>query len=237
APYQYNFITYNHLGDFYCPECGYKRADLKYSVNEILELNPNSSKVLINNDEINISQSGIYNIYNGLCAYSIAKEMGIDEKSIKSSLGKQDSSFGRQEEINIDNKQVKIILVKNPAGYNQAIDTLCLNKEDFSTLFMLNDNYADGTDVSWIWDVDFERLKELPIKDIFVSGIRLYDMAVRLKTAGLNSEKFILEENYEALTEKIKNSSTNRIYILATYTAMINYRKYLHSKGYIKKLW
>ncbi len=85
--------------------------------------------------------------------------MGIDEKSIKSSLGKQDSSFGRQEEISIDNKQVKIILVKNPAGYNQAIDTLCLNKEDFSTLFMLNDNYADGTDVSWIWDVDFERLK------------------------------------------------------------------------------
>ena len=237
APYQYNFITYNHLGDFYCSECGYKRADLKYSVNEILELNPNSSKVLINNDEITISQSGIYNIYNGLCAYSIAKEMGINEKSIKSSLGKQDSSFGRQEEINIDNKQVKIILVKNPAGYNQAIDTLCLNKEDFSTLFMLNDNYADGTDVSWIWDVDFERLKELPIKDVFVSGIRLYDMAVRLKVAGLNSEKFILEENYEALTEKIKNSSTNRIYILATYTAMINYRKYLHSKGYIKKLW
>ena len=163
--------------------------------------------------------------------------MGIDEDSIKSSLGKQDSSFGRQEEISIDNKQVKIILVKNPAGYNQAIDTLCLNKEDFSTLFMLNDNYADGTDVSWIWDVDFERLKELPIKDVFVSGIRLYDMAVRLKVAGLNSEKFILEENYEALTEKIKNSSTNRIYILATYTAMINYRKYLHSKGYIKKLW
>ena len=115
--------------------------------------------------------------------------------------------------IHIDNKQVKIILVKNPAGYNQAIDTLCLNKEDFSLYFMLNDNYADGTDVSWIWDVDFERLKELPIKDVFVSGIRLYDMAVRFKTAGLNSEKFILEEDYEELTEKIKTSSTNRIYI------------------------
>ena len=102
---------------------------------------------------------------------------------------------------------------------------------------MLNDNYADGTDVSWIWDVDFERLKSLPIKDIFISGIRLYDMAVRLKTAGLDSENFILEKDYEALTEKLKNSSTDRIYILATYTAMINYRKYLHSKGYIDKLW
>ncbi|MGG7177008.1 MurT ligase domain-containing protein [Clostridium paraputrificum] len=237
SPYQYNFITYNHLGDFYCEECGYKRAELNYAVNEIVELSPNSSTVVINDTELTVSQSGIYNIYNGLCAFSIGKEMGIESDIIGKSLGKQDSSFGRQEEIIIENKKAKIILVKNPAGYNQAIDTLCLNKEDFSTLFMLNDNYADGTDVSWIWDVDFERLPSLPIKDVFVSGIRMYDMAVRLKTAGLDSSKFILEENYEALTEKIKNSSTDRIYILATYTAMINYRKYLHGKGYIEKLW
>ena len=237
SPYQYNFITYNHLGDFYCPECRYKRANLNYAINDIVELNPNYSTVVINDTELTISQSGVYNIYNGLCAYSIGSEMNIESNVIANSLGKQDSSFGRQEEIIIENKKAKIILVKNPAGYNQAIDTLCLNKEDFSTLFMLNDNYADGTDVSWIWDVDFERLKSLPIKDIFVSGIRMYDMAVRLKTAGLDSDKFILQEDYEALTEKIKNSSTDRIYILATYTAMINYRKYLHSKGYIKKLW
>ena len=113
----------------------------------------------------------------------------------------------------------------------------CLNKDDFSTLFMLNDNYADGQDVSWIWDVDFEKLNTLPIKDIFISGIRRYDMAVRLKTAGLNQDSFIIEGEYEPLTEKIKSCSTDKIYVLATYTAMINYRKYLFSKGYIKKLW
>ena len=73
--------------------------------------------------------------------------------------------------------------------------------------------------------------------DIFVSGIRMYDMAVRLKVAGLDVDKFILEEDYEKLTEKLKQSSSHKIYILATYTAMINYRKYLHSKGYINKLW
>ena len=237
SPYQYNFITYNHLGDFYCTECGYKRSELTYKVNDIVELTPNSSTVIINDTELTISQSGIYNIYNGLCAFAIGSEMNIDSDTISTSLSKQDSSFGRQEEIVIDNKKAKIILVKNPAGYNQAIDTLCLNNEDFSTLFMLNDNYADGTDVSWIWDVDFERLSSLPIKDIFISGMRRFDMAVRLKTAGLNSNNFIIEEDYEALTEKIKKSNTDRIYILATYTAMINYRKYLHSKGYIKKLW
>ena len=102
---------------------------------------------------------------------------------------------------------------------------------------MLNDNYADGRDVSWIWDVDFEKISTLNIEDVFVSGIRMYDMAVRLKIAGLNVDKFILEEDYEELTDKIKGSVSKKIYILATYTAMINYRKYLHSKGYINKLW
>ena len=102
---------------------------------------------------------------------------------------------------------------------------------------MLNDNYADGRDVSWIWDVDFERLPSLPINNVFISGMRMYDMAVRLKTCGLNSDKFIIEADYEALTNKIKECNDDTIYVLATYTAMINYRKFLHSKGYINKLW
>lgn len=237
SPYEYNHITYNHLGDFYCTGCGFKRADLKYAVNEILELTPDSSTVKINDLEITVSQSGVYNIYNALCAYAITKELNIDNDSIKKSLQNQDSSFGRQEALNIDGKEVKIILVKNPAGYNQALDTLCLNKESFSTAFLLNDNYADGTDVSWIWDVDFEKLQDLNIDELFISGIRCYDMAVRLKIAGLNKEKFIIEESFDSLTNKIKNSANDKIYILATYTAMINYRKYLYSKGYIKKLW
>ena len=237
APYKYNFVTYNHLGDYYCSECGYKRPELKYKMEGIIDQTPNSSSVMINGNEVTISQSGIYNIYNGLCAYSIASESGIENDIIASSLGKVDSSFGRQEKIQIEDKNVQIILVKNPAGYNQALDTLCLNKESFSTLFMLNDNYADGRDVSWIWDVNFEKLSSLPIEDVFISGIRLYDMAVRLKTAGLKEESFIIEEDYEKLTEKLKASKSNNIYILATYTAMINYRKFLYSKGHIKKLW
>lgn len=237
APYSYDLVTYNHLGAFYCPECGYKRAELNYSVNKIFDLTSENSSVLINDTEVFISQSGAYNIYNGLCAFSIAKELGIEDSVIKTSLQNQSSSFGRQEQISIDNKDVQIILVKNPAGYNQALDTLALNKTEFSAAFMLNDNYADGRDVSWIWDVDFEKISTLNIEDIFVSGIRMYDMAVRLKVAGLDVNKFVLEEDYEELTNKIKNSVSKKVYILATYTAMINYRKYLHSKGYIHKLW
>jgi len=237
SPYSYNLVTYNHLGDFYCPECDYKRAELSYAVNKIFDLTPENSSVLINDTEVFISQSGAYNIYNALCAFAIAKELGIEDSVIKNSLQNQSSSFGRQERITIDDKDIQIILVKNPAGYNQALDTLALNTNEFSAVFMLNDNYADGRDVSWIWDVDFEKISALKIEDVFVSGIRMYDMAVRLKIAGLHVDKFILEEDYEKLTEQIKGSASKKIYILATYTAMINYRKHLHSKGYIKKLW
>lgn len=237
TPYEYNFVTYNHLGDFYCPNCGYKRSDLMYAVTDIIDINADKSTVKFNDLEVSINQSGTYNIYNGLCAYSIAKELGISDSAIKKSLENQSSSFGRQETINIEGKDVKIFLVKNPAGYNQSLDTICLNKEKFAAAFLLNDNYADGQDVSWIWDVDFEKLTETNIDEVYISGLRAYDMAVRLKTAGLNPNKFVIEEQYEALTESIKNGSCNKLYILATYTAMINYRKYLHSKGYIKNLW
>ena len=237
TPYQYNFVTYNHLGDYYCTGCGYKRPEIKYGVDEILDLTSESSTVKINNTEIFLSQSGVYNIYNALCAYSITKELGVDDLTIKKSLESQSSSFGRQETINIDDKEVKIILVKNPAGYNQALDTLCLSKDPFSAAFILNDNYADGRDVSWIWDVNFEHLNDVELDEIYVSGLRSYDMAVRLKTAGLDSSKFSINEEYDELTESIKKSKNNKVYILATYTAMINYRKHLHSKGYIKNLW
>ena len=237
TPYQYNFVTYNHLGDYYCTGCGYKRPELKYGVDEIIDLTSESSTVKINDTEIFLSQSGVYNIYNALCAYSITKELGVDDLTIKKSLESQSSSFGRQETINIDDKEVKIILVKNPAGYNQALDTLCLSKDPFSAAFILNDNYADGRDVSWIWDVNFEHLNDVELNEIYVSGLRSYDMAVRLKTAGLDSSKFSINEEYDALTESIKGSKNKKVYILATYTAMINYRKHLHSKGYIKNLW
>lgn len=236
-PYSYDFITYNHLGSFYCKECGYKRPELKFSVQSIVEQTPSSSLVCIDENEYFINQPGTYNIYNALCAYSVAKTLGIDNSVIFNVLKSTSSSFGRQESLNIDDKEVKIILVKNPAGFDQAINTISLDKRKINTAFLLNDNYADGRDVSWIWDVNFEKLQDSDINKIMVCGIRLYDMAVRLKIAGLSQDKFTICENYDSLLQEIKNCSTPTVYILATYTAMINFRKYLHSKGYIKKLW
>jgi lipid II isoglutaminyl synthase (glutamine-hydrolysing) len=237
SPYQYNFLTYNHLGSYYCQGCGYKRPELKYSVDIISELTTEGSLVTINGNEYYINQPGIYNVYNALCAFSIAKTLGIENSIIFNALKSARSSFGRQESLTIENKNVKIILVKNPAGYDQAINTISLDKNNMNIAFLLNDNYADGRDVSWIWDVNFEKLSSLKLMKIMVGGIRLYDMAVRLKVSGLDENKFSMCDTFEHLLEEIKSCSDNKVYILATYTAMISLRKFLHSKGYIGKLW
>ena len=237
APYDYNFITYNHLGDFHCPNCGYSRPELTYFVDKIRELTTEYSNISINNKDYFINIPGVYNIYNALCAYSIAKSLGIDESIIANSLEKQSSSFGRQESLTIDNKNLKIILVKNPAGFNQSVDTVFLDKGHLSLCLLLNDNYADGRDVSWIWDVNFEKLSSLQVDKFLIGGVRLYDMAVRLKIARLDTDKFALSETHEDLLTNIKLCESDTIYVLATYTAMINFRKFLHKKGYIKNIW
>jgi len=237
SPYKYNFVTYNHLGSFYCENCGYSRPSLDFSVDAVLESSTQGSLVKLNDNEFFINQPGTYNIYNAVCAYAVAKTVGISDTVIEKSLKHQASSFGRQEILNIDGKKVKIILVKNPAGYDEAVNTVTFSENSLNIAFLLNDNYADGTDVSWIWDVNFEKLTSKTIDDIIIGGLRKYDMAVRLKVAGLNVDKFTLVNNYEDLIEKIKSIAGEEIYILATYTAMTSFRKFLHGKGYIKKLW
>lgn len=237
SPYKYHYLTYNHLGDFYCDACGYKRPQLKYSVEKVLELTPEGSLVQINGNEYYINIPGAYNIYNALCAFAIAKELGLENEAIFNSLKSQKSSFGRQETINIDGKKMRIVLVKNPAGCDQAIDTVSLETERVVLAFMLNDNYADGRDVSWIWDVKFEKLLKLDVEKILISGIRRYDMALRLKLGGFPTEKFIIEEDFEKFLDNIKNCESDTIYLLATYTAMTGFRKFLNAKGYIKELW
>lgn len=236
-PYEYEFITYNHLGKFFCTNCGYKRPELNYYISSIKGLDPSGSSISINSSDFYLNQPGVYNIYNALCAYSAAKFLNIDDKIIFNALKNSKSSFGRQESININGKDVKIILVKNPAGYDEAIKTISLDKREISLAVLLNDNYADGRDISWIWDVNFEKLSTLNVNKVLVSGIRLYDMAVRLKVAGLDNNKFELKNNFEELLSGMKNCGGEIIYVLATYTAMIDLRKFLYSKGFIKKLW
>ncbi|MDD3225294.1 MAG: Mur ligase family protein [Clostridium sp.] len=236
-PYTYDFITYNHLGKFHCENCGYKRPDLDFSVDSIGEITRTYSKVAINKNEYYINQPGVYNIYNALCSIGTAKLLGIENNVIYDSIKNTKSSFGRQESININGKEVKIILVKNPAGYNETLNTVSLDKREINLCMLLNDNYADGRDVSWIWDVNFERLASLNILKTIVGGNRLYDMGIRLKIAGLNYKKFAVCDDFESILKNVEDCSGEIIYVLATYTAMIDFRKFLHRKKIIGNLW
>lgn len=224
---KYRTVNYSSLGDFACPNCDFKSPKIKYEISEISNLNPDSSKFVIDNKDYEVNVGGVYNVYNALTALSTAYELGLSYEEIKRGLAKQKNVFGRQENIRIHDKNVVINLVKNPTGLNQVIDLTLLENEPISLICLLNDNYADGLDVSWIYDSYYEKLSKLDIKDIYVSGIRSKDMKRRLEIAGLIDED-IEEFDYENQIENIiKNAKSDNVYIFSTYTAMLKFREVL----------
>jgi len=233
----YHKITYDNVGDYYCINCGYKRPELTYSLDRVDELTTDSATFTINGYTYTIPVAGLYNVYNALAAYSVGRYFDVPETQIEQGLIKAERVFGRQEVIQVEGKEVRINLMKNPVGLNQIIRLIELEKEPFTLINILNDQPADGTDISWIEDGDFEALAPLDseqIKDIVVSGIRVEDMKDRLLQAGFSAGNLIYAEDSKDIIEKIKTSSTDKIYVLATYTAMLGLRKELADKGYVK---
>lgn len=225
---KYKLINYSSLGDFSCPSCDFKSPNLTYTIENINKLEANYSEFTLNGEEYKVNVGGLYNVYNALAAIATAKELGLNYETINRGLGKQKNIFGRQENIVIKDKNVTINLVKNPTGLNQVIDLMLMDDESLSLICLLNDKYADGRDISWIYDSYFEKLKDLDIKDIYVSGIRKKDMKRRLDISQIFDEQ-IKEFDYESETEKvIENAKTDNIYILATYTAMVRLREVLN---------
>lgn len=204
---------YSHLGNWLCPNCGLKRPDLCESIT------PKSSL------------TGIYNGYNILAALSLAKLIGIDEKVINSSILNFKPAFGRQEILNVYGKQIQIFLSKNPTSFNESLKTIT-NLNAKNLLLVLNDRIPDGRDVSWIWDVDFEEIKNLNKMKLFVSGDRGYDLALRLKYAEIQiPEKQINEKLKDAVFDALISTPKNEtLYILPTYSAMLEVRKILTGK-------
>lgn len=159
--------------------------------------------------------------------------MGVAPEQIKHAFESDERVFGRQEIINVDGKQVTIILVKNPVGLNQVLDMIETDPKPFSFAFLLNANYADGIDTSWIWDGDFEKLARHQIPQYMTGGERYKDITTRLTMAGINNVWH--EPDLTKVIDKIKQMPTEHVYILATYTAMLQLRKLLAEKEYIKK--
>lgn len=229
---RYHLRTYANLGDYFCPHCGFHRPELTYQVTKLVKRTPNDSTFEIDGQPYRIAIGGMYNIYNALAAYAVGRFFGVSQAQIKDAFESDERIFGRQEKIKVGDHDVTLILVKNPVGLNQVLDMILTDPEPFSFACLLNANYADGIDTSWIWDGQFERLKDHQIPQFMTGGERYKDITTRLKMAGIN--EMWQEPDLSKVIDKLKQMPTKHVYVLATYTAVLQLRRQLAEEGYIK---
>ena len=203
---------YAQLGHYHC-ECGFERPYVKYEAK--VKLCKTYSVLNINGIEYVVPLVGLFNAYNALGAITLALELGIHD--IEKNLQSFKVTFGRSETKKLNNKNVLIQLIKNPVGANEVLKSIDKNS---NILIIINDNYADGRDVSWLWDAEFEILKNIN-KEIVVSGSRAADMALRLKYAGFNADKIITIKDIKKAVNYIGKFAEDDIIILPTYTALL----------------
>jgi UDP-N-acetylmuramyl tripeptide synthase len=203
-------ISYSLLGNYNCPNCNFK--------------NPKSETF-----DIQTKLSGTYNLYNLSAATLAAKSLfKIKQGEIVESLKNFEPAFGRQEKMNIEGKNILILLSKNPTGFNESLKVV-MEQKSSTLLLLLNDRIPDGRDISWIWDVDFEILKKQNL-DIFISGDRAYDLANRLNYADVKNTVFEkYEDAYQQAIKKTTNDKT--LAILPTYSAMLEIRREIFGKS------
>ena len=218
---EYEYYQYSHIGKFKCPNCGYGNNEI-YKLATDVNLNNRTFKI----DDITykIRFNSIYNIYNLTAVIACCYLYNIDTKIIKEALSKFVLNNGRLEEVKINDVPTIINLAKNPTGSNVSLRILNEDDEEKELLFVLNDNLADGLDVSWIWDINFDNLNN--VTRIITSGTRAYDIAIRIKTSGFDSNKI---EPYLNLSEAVENlyKTNTKKYIIANYTALQPTRKEL----------
>jgi len=223
---KYEFFNYAQLGRYFC-ECGFKNPDYDYYILSA-EYKENYWLIHIKDGDedvfLNFRYPGVYNLYNVISAYSVGRVLGIDKEILKNIISNFSFRLGRLEKFDLEGYERILVLVKNPAGYNQVLDTIKDDPNEKVLLLILNDNIADGRDVSWIWDVDFEKIKDDNISTVICSGTRAEDLLVRLKYAEIPLNKIILENNLNTAILKILTFKA-KTYILPTYTALFKSRK------------
>ena len=225
--YEYDYRTYSHLGGFRCPKCGYHRQTPQVGVTQVVRTGADSSDIVLNafghNHDVHINLPGGYNIYNAAACVAAAEIVGIDEDTAVDALSRFECGFGRAEQFELGKSKARMMLVKNPAGYNQVINQISNDEEECKIAFLLNDRYADGTDISWIWDFEALARQSARFTRILVSGVRADDMALRLKYAGFDTGRIEVIRDYENLLEAIGADETPT-FIMPTYTAMFDLR-------------
>lgn len=232
---QYRLNTYANLGHYICLNCDFRRPKLDYQLSALTKTTNVSSAFVIDGQEYSINVGGLYNIYNALAAVSVAEFFGLSPEQIKAGFEKSRAVFGRQETFSIGDKSCTLVLIKNPVGASQALEMIKLADYPFSLSVLLNANYADGIDTSWIWDANFELIHEMDITEINAGGVRHSEIARRLRVSGYDSSKISEKESLEEVMQTIEKQESKHAYILATYTAMLAFRELLASRHVVRK--
>jgi lipid II isoglutaminyl synthase (glutamine-hydrolysing) len=242
TPYEYAAAYIGHLGDYRCPACGHARPPLEIVAREIalngLESVSFSLFTPEGEQRVKLRVPGLYNVYNALAAASLTRALGASLDEIVAGLRAFSAAFGRFERIELDERSLLVLLIKNPAGANEVVRTLVAGGTPRLLLIALNDEIADGRDVSWIWDVDFEPLLA-GVERLIATGERAAELALRFKYAGLDESAIEVVPSLEdALDRGLEQTPAGgELAALPTYTAMLSLREIVSRRGFVRPYW
>ena len=231
-----------HVGHWRCPACGRARPQPAFAASKVELADGRSLRFRLctpdGESDVTLPLGGLYNVYNALAAAAAAHVLGLPATSLRSALAGAGAAFGRQEAFDVQGRRVEMLLGKNPAGLNQVLQTLLLDPDRKVALFVLNDGIADGRDISWVWDADFE-VAASQFDSVYVSGSRAYDMALRLKYAGFDESTLsVMEPLEEALDAAIAATPPGAcLTVVPTYTAMLTLRGVLAQRTGREAFW
>ena len=239
--YVYDAIYLGHLGRYHCPGCGHARPSPAVSADRI-ELHGTRAATFTlrtpdGSAEIEMPLPGLYNVYNALGAAALCLELGVALETVVAGLQNVAAAFGRAEAVRIGATELSLLLIKNPAGANEILRTLILESGDLDLLAILNDRTADGRDVSWVWDADFELLAGR-VRRAVCAGTRAAELALRLKYAGVPEARLeVVSALPAALDAAVAHAGPNRLFVLPTYTALLELREELAARGHVARFW
>jgi UDP-N-acetylmuramyl tripeptide synthase len=233
--YVYDAVYLGHLGRYHCPNCGRRRPDPQVIARKVALNGMTSASIELEtpagDTTIELQLPGLYNVYNALAAATAALELGATLDQVRAGLEGFGGAFGRVERIPVNGREVLILLVKNPAGANEVLRTLTLEDGQLDLWLALNDRIADGRDVSWIWDADFELLAGR-VRSLTCSGTRAEEMALRFKYAGIEAQPVIDRDLASSLDRAVATGDRARpLFALPTYTALLELRDALAARG------
>ena len=242
APYEYAAAYVGHLGDYRCPSCGHRRPPLTVSARavELDGLDGVTFDLVVpeGTRRIRLALPGLYNVYNAVAAAALARSLGANLDRIEHGLGTARPAFGRSERIELGDRRLLLLLIKNPAGANEVVRTLAAAGPPTLAVIALNDAIADGRDVSWIWDVDFEPLFD-GLERIVLSGDRAAELALRCKYAGVPEERLEIVPDLETALDRglALAGQGGELTVLPTYTAMLALRRIVARRGHVPQYW